>query len=113
MPPKEDRENYAASEVVCCAFLEDKLGPETTFMYDDSSTVVRMCVKPTGCQPYTVDMPRAGVLKNANATDVHSACGLYTLASHSPGGLCAFVMHKSFWGNSLWDPACGFGEVSA
>lgn len=55
-------------------------------------------------------MPVHAVLKNANARDVHTACGLYTLAAHCPGALCALVMHKSFWGSGLWDPDCGFGE---
>lgn len=93
--------------------VQENLGGDTTFMYDADSTVVRMCVKPTGCHPYMIDMPRAAVLKNANAKDIHSACGLYTLASHCSGALCCFVTHNRFWSNKLWDPDCGYGDATA
>lgn len=113
MPPMDDRENYAMSEVTSCSFLQENLGSDTTFMYELDSSVVRMCVKPTGCHPYMIDMPRAAVLKNANANDIHSACGLYTLAANCPGALCAFVTHNRFWTNKLWDPDCGYGDATA
>lgn len=55
-------------------------------MYDNESKVVRMCIKPTGCAPYMIDMPREAVLKNANATkSLHDAVGIYTLAANCPG----------------------------
>lgn len=113
MPPMEDRENYAMAEVTSCSFLQENLGGDTTFMYDADSSVVRMCIKPTGCHPYMIDMPRAAVLKNANAKDIHSACGLYTLAANCPGALSAFVTHNRFWSNKLWDPDCGYGDATA
>lgn len=115
MPPKEDKENYTASEVTTCSFLEENLGPEVTFMYDDMDSItIRMCVKSTGgATPYFVDMPRHAFLKNANAKDIHTAVGFYTLAAHSgPGALYAFVMHCRFWGNTLWDPSCLYGEAT-
>ena len=33
MPPKDDRENYKDSEIVTSAFLEEHLGPKTSFLY--------------------------------------------------------------------------------
>lgn len=110
MPPKDDKENYTAAEVTSCAFLQENVGPDTTFMYDDHSKVIRMCIKPTGCSPFMVDMPVCAVLKNANAKKIHDACGLYTLAANCPGALCAFVYHDVFWGKKLWDEDCGYGD---
>ena len=114
MPPKEDKENYAASEITTCSFLEHNIGSEVTFMYDDTeSLTIRMCIKPTtGNTPYSVDMPRHVFLKNANAKDLHTACGFYTLAAHCPNALYAFVMHGRFWGRDLWDPSCLYGEAT-
>jgi hypothetical protein len=68
-----------------------------------------MHVKPGN---YYIDMPKSGFFKNANVTDgnLHTACGIYTLAAHCKGALHAFVMHGQFWGSSLWDPNCGFGD---
>ena len=112
MPPKEDKENYTGSEVTTCSFLEENLGRGVTFMYDDpDSLTIRMCAKSTGNATYFVDMPRHVFLKNANAVDLHTACGLYTLAAHCPGALYAFVMHCRFWASNLWDPSCLYGEV--
>jgi hypothetical protein len=91
--PKDSPDNYSMAEVSMCSFLQDDLGPETTFKYLEGSSVVRMYVKPTGCSPYVVDMPKDTFLKNANATDYTTACGLYTLAAHSKGALCAYVTH--------------------
>ena len=116
MPPKDDRENYAASEIVSCCFLEENLAG-VTFMYADDNAntkVVRMCVQKTVGKnvqtAYCVDMSVHSVLRNANSVDLHSACGLYTIASYCPGALCAFVAHKTFWAKTLWDADCGFGE---
>ena len=67
--------------------------PTHTHSYKDDSTVIRMHVNAKGCAPYSIDMPRAGFLKNANARDIHTACGLYTLASNCEGALCAYVTH--------------------
>jgi hypothetical protein len=68
-----------------------------------------MHVKPGN---YYIDIPKSGFFKNANVTDgnLHTACGIYTLAAHCKGALHAFVMHGQFWGSSLWDPNCGFGD---
>ena len=117
MPPKDDRENYAASEIVSCCFLEENLAG-VTFMYADDNAntkVVRMCVQKTVAgkhvqTAYCVNMSVHSVLRNANSVDLHSACGLYTIASYCPGALCAFVAHKTFWAKTLWDADCGFGE---
>lgn len=114
MPPKDDRENYKESEITSVSFLEEKLDKGTTFIYDSpDSKVVRMCVNPTGCTPYMVDMPRAAFLKNANAKDIYGACGIYTFAAHCPGALCAFVTYNRFWSNKLWDEDCGYGDATA
>lgn len=110
MPSKDDKENYSTAEVTSCAFLQENLGPDLTFKYADNSKVIRMCVKPTGCSPFMVDMPVCAVLKNANAQKIHDACGLYTLAANCPGALCAFVYHDMFWGKRLWDEDCGYGD---
>lgn len=69
-----------------------------------------MHVNSKGCTPYSIDIPRAGFLKNANARDIHTACGLYTLASNCKGALCAYVTHCRFWSSALWDASCGYGD---
>lgn len=110
MPPKDNKEDYASSEVTTCAFLMESITSDTTFMYDDNSAIIRMCLKPTGGNPMSVEIPRHAFLKNANATSLHTAAGFYTLASSCPGAMCVFTMHSRFWGSMLWDPMCGYGE---
>lgn len=113
MPPKDDKENYAASEITTCSFLLEDVAPDTTFMYEENSIIIRMCIKPTSGNPVCVEIPRHAFLKNANATSLHTAAGFYTLAASCPGAMCVFTMHSRFWGSMLWDPMCGYGEPTA
>lgn len=79
-------------------------------MYEEHSSVIRMCTKPTGGNPISIEIPRHAFLKNANARDIHTAAGFYTLAASCPGALAVFTMHSRFWGNMLWDQESGYGE---
>lgn len=86
----------------------------TTFTYNSAINLeteldtarIRMCVKETGYNSYTVDMPVRNVLRYTNSNNLMEATGLLTLAACA-GALNVFVMHNSYWASSETGSANG------
>lgn len=113
-PPKDDRDNHKESTIGTTAFLVSNIGSSSTFLYNQTSKVVRIYTKPNKGGTFSsdemcVEVPVHSLLKNANARDIKSAIGLYVLAAAS-GGLHCFTMHNSYWSKNLWDAESGFED---